>query len=75
MKTIFATSVTTNVTLQGSKPVRIEHATIERQSSPGFNGVEIVNRSGVKMCLDVDAALGLYVALQDMIEAGKLVKP
>jgi len=71
MKTIFATAVTTS----NGKPIRIDHATIERKSNPGFDGVEIVNRAGKEMCLDVDAALGLLVALQDMVDAGLLRKP
>lgn len=68
MKMTFATSVATS-SCGGVTTRTLTHATIERQNRPDFDGVEIVNRAGVTMHLDKDAALQLYIVLRDMVEA------
>lgn len=70
-KQIFATSINTS-SCAGKVERTVAHATLERITNAGFDGVEIVNRAGVKMCLDKDAAIGLAVMLQSMMENGTL---
>lgn len=71
MKIVFATSLATS-SCGGTTTHTLTHATIERQNRPDFDGVEIVNRAGVKMFLDKDAAIQLAVALNDMLNNGTL---
>jgi len=53
-KQIFAVGATRNSL--NNEICEVTTATIERINTPGFNGIEIVNRAGVKMCLDFEAA-------------------
>lgn len=73
MKMTFATSVATS-SCGGVTTRTLTHATIERVYPSGFflDGVEIINRAGVKMFLDKDAAIQLSVALNDMLNNGTL---
>lgn len=70
-KLIFATSLNT-ASYGGKVEYTLAHATVERQQTPGFDGVEIVNRAGRSMCLDKDAARGLAVVLKAMMDNGEL---
>ena len=64
-KTVFATGATVD-SLSG-KVLEVTYATVERLERVGFNGVEIVNRAGVKMCLDLDAAKQLAFVLESVL--------
>jgi hypothetical protein len=62
-KVIFATGATTD-SLSG-KVREVTHATVERIQNAGFDGVEIVNRCGQKLTLDIDAARQLAWVLRE----------
>ena len=71
-KLIFATSLNT-ASCGGKVEYTLAHATVERVNAAGrFDGVEIVNRAGITMCLDKDAARGLAVVLKAMMDNGEL---
>jgi hypothetical protein len=63
-KVIFATANRTNS--MNNEVIAIDHATVERIEKATFNGIEITNRAGLKICLDMDAARALGFVLKSL---------
>ena len=61
MATIFATAARVNSL--NNEVLAIDHATISRIKRGPVDGVEITNRAGVTMFLDIDAARALAFIL------------
>lgn len=66
MKIVFATGVTQDAI--SHEILSVDHATVERVQNAGFNGIKIVNRCGVEMALDIDAARQLAFLLKDIVK-------
>ena len=63
---IFATGATTNA-LTG-EVLSIDHATVERRSNGLTEVIEIKNRSGQTLCLDLDAARQLAYVFTELLK-------